>query len=163
MSAPADVQLTATIAVVVISILNMISAKLGSSTQVFLTIIKVFSLIFVAVLGLVALIKNGPGDSFSSGNFFAGSSKSPSSYAIALYSGLWAFDGWDQCSVSVQAGFRPDRNPVCGRGDDQSHTRSAASSALVHDDRPCPLSCCQCLLLRCSGRCGGGFVEHGRS
>lgn len=34
--------------------------------------------------------------SFSS--LFEGSSSSPSAYALALYSGLWSFDGWDQSS-----------------------------------------------------------------
>lgn len=39
---------------------------------------------------------------FSSfGSLFEGSSTSPSSYALALYSGLWAYDGWDQsCYVA---------------------------------------------------------------
>jgi amino acid transporter len=65
---------------------------------VVLTTIKIGSLVFVAVLGLVYFIRNGPGPAFT-GNIFAGSSKEPGSYATALYLGLWAFDGWDQCSV----------------------------------------------------------------
>lgn len=31
---------------------------------------------------------------------FEGASTEVSSYAIALYSGLWAFDGYDQANVS---------------------------------------------------------------
>lgn len=34
----------------------------------------------------------------SLGALFANSSTAPSSYALALYSGLWAYDGWDQSS-----------------------------------------------------------------
>lgn len=83
-----------------ISGLNLISAKAGTHSAVVLTAIKIGSLIFVAVLGLLYLIRNGAGQSFASGTVFKGSSTNPSDYAIALYSGLWAFDGWDQCSVS---------------------------------------------------------------
>lgn len=34
-------------------------------------------------------------------SLFEGSSSNPSSYALALFSGLWAYDGWDQGIVSV--------------------------------------------------------------
>lgn len=38
-------------------------------------------------------------NAFSSlSNLFEGSATSPGAYALALYSGLWAFDGWDQTS-----------------------------------------------------------------
>lgn len=92
-------RITALLAVVLVSALNVISAKSGAHSAVVFTTIKIGSLIFVAILGLLYYARHGPGG--LSGNIFAGSSKNPSSYAIALYSGLWAFDGWDQCSVSV--------------------------------------------------------------
>ena len=34
-------------------------------------------------------------------SLFEGSSSNPSSYALALFSGLWAYDGWDQGMVPV--------------------------------------------------------------
>ena len=40
----------------------------------------------------------GHASSSLSGNLFEGSTTSPSAYALALYSGLWAFDGWDQAN-----------------------------------------------------------------
>lgn len=93
-------KVTGTIAVILISALNLISPTSGTHSAVVLTAIKIGALIFVGVLGLLYLIRHGPGPSFASGTIFQGSSTNLSDYAIALYSGLWAFDGWDQCSVS---------------------------------------------------------------
>lgn len=76
--------------------LNLISQSAGTKSSVVITGVKMCSLIFVGVLGAIYLARNGPGPALSS-NLFAGTSTSPGSYAIALYSGLWAFDGWDAC------------------------------------------------------------------
>uniref|UniRef100_V5EWI2 Amino acid transporter n=1 Tax=Kalmanozyma brasiliensis (strain GHG001) TaxID=1365824 RepID=V5EWI2_KALBG len=82
------------------------SNKLGTRTQIATTIVKLLALTAVPILAIVqaARGKTSPSSqqAFSSlGNLFAGSSTSPSSYALALYSGLWAFDGWDQsCFVA---------------------------------------------------------------
>ncbi|WWD16103.1 hypothetical protein CI109_100528 [Kwoniella shandongensis] len=92
-----SVKLTAVIAIILVSTLNLISRTMGTDSTVVLTTIKIGSLIFVAVLGLIALIKNGPGEGLSSSGLFEGTKTELSSYAIALYSGLWAFDGWDSC------------------------------------------------------------------
>lgn len=92
-------KITATFAILLISALNLISPKSGTHSAVVFTTIKIGSLIFVAVLGFLYLARHGPGPSFLDGAFFKGTSSKPGDYAIALYSGLWAFDGWDQCSV----------------------------------------------------------------
>ncbi|WOO85533.1 Cystine/glutamate transporter [Vanrija pseudolonga] len=91
-------KITATIAIVLVAALLSISPRFGANSAVVLTTIKIGSLIFVSVLGLLYAIKHGAGPSFSGGHLFRGSSNNPGAYAIALYSGLWAFDGWDQCS-----------------------------------------------------------------
>ena len=41
---------------------------------------------------------------------FEGSSNSPSAYALALYSGLWAFDGWDQANYVGGEVKNPEKN-----------------------------------------------------
>ena len=51
----------------------------------------------ITVIGLVQLARGQASTSFSE-PLFDGSSTSPSAYALALYSGLWAFDGWDQAN-----------------------------------------------------------------
>ncbi|KAL7424116.1 hypothetical protein Q5752_001701 [Cryptotrichosporon argae] len=91
-------KITAIVAILLVSALNVLSPTAGTHSAVILTSVKICSLIFVAVLGSVYLIRHGAGPAFSSDALFAGSAREPSAYAIALYSGLWAFDGWDQCS-----------------------------------------------------------------
>jgi amino acid transporter len=73
---------------------------MGANFGVIMVAIKIVALVFIAILGLLTLIKDGPGPAFTTETFFKGTSTEPSTYAIALYSGLWAFDGWDQCNVS---------------------------------------------------------------
>jgi amino acid transporter len=76
--------------------MNAVSLKLGTRAGVFLTLLKLLALVAVAIMGLVQLGKGKASDSLR-GNIFEGSSSSPGRYALALYSGLWAYDGWDQC------------------------------------------------------------------
>jgi amino acid transporter len=96
----ADGQLTAVIAIILVSVLNLISRTMGTRFSVMITTVKIGSLVFVFVLGLISLLRNGPGPSLTPSTLFEGTSTNPGSYALALYSGLWAFDGWDQCNVS---------------------------------------------------------------
>lgn len=51
----------------------------------------------ITILGIVQLARGRASTSLTE-SLFTGSSTSPSSYALALYSGLWAFDGWDQAN-----------------------------------------------------------------
>ena len=74
---------------------------MGANFGVIMVGIKIVALVFIAILGLLTLIKDGPGPAFTTDTFFQGTSTQPSTYAIALYSGLWAFDGWDQCNVCL--------------------------------------------------------------
>ena len=78
---------------------------MGPSSAIFITTIKLCALVFVAILGLISLIRHGAGTDMLPANIFAGTSSQPSNYAIALYSGLWAFDGWDACCVSPDSPF----------------------------------------------------------
>lgn len=99
-------KVTALFAVVLSTGLNLASQSAGTKASVVITSVKMTSLLFVGVLGIVYLTRNGPGPSFSK-DIFQGTSASPGNFAIAIYSGLWSFDGWDACSVS-----RPASNEV---------------------------------------------------
>ncbi|WVQ78463.1 hypothetical protein IAT38_000549 [Cryptococcus sp. DSM 104549] len=92
-----SIKLTAVLAILICSALNVISPTMGTNSTVVLTTIKIGALLFVAVLGLVALIRDGPGEGLKPSKLFDGTIKDAGNYAIALYSGLWAFDGWDSC------------------------------------------------------------------
>jgi amino acid transporter len=53
--------------------------------------------IAITIIGLVQLARGKASTSLTE-PLFKDSSTSPSSYSLALYSGLWAFDGWDQAN-----------------------------------------------------------------
>ncbi|KAG8719789.1 hypothetical protein FRC09_010618 [Ceratobasidium sp. 395] len=89
------IKLTAVIAVCVVAVLCVATPKLGTRSALLFTIIKFASLIAVAVLGFIQILRGKMSSSLTD-PLFAGTSPNPSSFALALYSGLWAFDGWDQ-------------------------------------------------------------------
>ena len=51
----------------------------------------------ITILGIVQLARGHTSTSLTE-PLFRDTSTSPSAYALALYSGLWAFDGWDQAN-----------------------------------------------------------------
>jgi len=55
----------------------------------------VLALVAIAIIGVVQLSRGMASESLR-GNIFAGSSTSPGNYALSMFSGLWAFDGFDQ-------------------------------------------------------------------
>ena len=63
----------------------------------------------VTVLGIVQLVRGKASTSLRE-PLFEGSSTSPSSYSLAFYSGLWAFDGWDQANFVGGEMTRPEKN-----------------------------------------------------
>lgn len=60
-------------------------------------------------LGIVQLARGKATATFRQ-PWFDDSSRSPSAYALALYSGLWAFDGWDQTNYVGGEIHHPERN-----------------------------------------------------
>ncbi|CAA7271674.1 unnamed protein product [Cyclocybe aegerita] len=103
------IKLTAIGAVVVVTILCVAAKKLGTRVAVVFTAVKVTSLILVTVLGIVQLARGKASSSFRE-PLFSGSSTSPSSYSLAFYSGLWAFDGWDQANYVGGEMSQPEKN-----------------------------------------------------
>lgn len=125
------------------------------------------SLIFVGVLGVVHLARFGAGPSFTKESFFAGSATNPSKYAIALYSGLWAFDGWDACSVGHRmlhkdgtAKLTISRDLVYRWRDERHRARFTASITLVDDSGPHVILSSQYVVFCGLGAERGGFDKH---
>ena len=65
--------------------------------------------IFILVLGIVHLAR-GKASSSLRKPLFDGTSTSPSSWSLALYSGLWAYDGWDQVNFVGGVISHPEKN-----------------------------------------------------
>ncbi|GJE86900.1 L-methionine transporter [Phanerochaete sordida] len=91
------VRLTAVAAVLIVSIICVATPTLGTKAAVVFTTVKIAALLAITVVGIIQLVRGHASTSFTM-DLFAGSSKSPSEYALALYSGLWAVDGWDQAN-----------------------------------------------------------------
>lgn len=89
-------KIMALLGLVVMALVNMYSTKLGAHAATLFLVVKVGLLVTVAVMGLVSMHKFD--DSALHHNLFAGSSTDSGQYAIALYGGLWAYDGWENAN-----------------------------------------------------------------
>ncbi|KII88471.1 hypothetical protein PLICRDRAFT_111101 [Plicaturopsis crispa FD-325 SS-3] len=103
------IKLTAVGAVVVVSTLCVASRNLGTRAAVVFTTVKIVALISITILGLVQLARGKASTSLRE-PLFQDSSMSPSAYSLALYSGLWAFDGWDQANYVGGEIKNPEKN-----------------------------------------------------
>ncbi|KZP19453.1 L-methionine transporter [Athelia psychrophila] len=91
------IKLTAVLAVYVVTALCAFSRNTGARAAIAFTTVKVLALISIVIIGVVQLARGKTSTSLTE-PIFEDSSTSPSSYALALYSGLWAVDGWDQAN-----------------------------------------------------------------
>ena len=90
----------------VVTFLNCVSTKLGMRMNDLLMFMKFIALLGVTVTGIVVA---ATGYSFSgtanldwkTHEWFEGTKMDASAWAVALYAGLWAFDGWDNVSLLV--------------------------------------------------------------
>ncbi|KAM0754974.1 amino acid transporter [Meredithblackwellia eburnea MCA 4105] len=101
------IKLTAIVSLVLISGMQMWSSKAGTRAQLVLTVFKVLAIVLVFVGGLVFLGLGKQASVFG----FAGSAQRPEGYALALFSALWTFDGWDQCNY-VSKDCKPGTLPI---------------------------------------------------
>lgn len=88
-----------------VTFLNCVSTRLGTRLNDVLMILKFVALLGVTVIGIVVA---ATGYSFSgtanldwkNHEWFEGTKMDASAWAVALYAGLWAFDGWDNVSYA---------------------------------------------------------------
>lgn len=90
---------------VLVTLLNCVSTKLGTRSADVFMFLKFFALIGVTVIGIVVAAtgysyKGDATDDWKTQGWFDNTSTDVSNWAVALYAGLWAFDGWDNVSPS---------------------------------------------------------------
>ncbi|KAI1337518.1 amino acid transporter-like protein [Xylariaceae sp. FL0016] len=98
-----------------VTFLNCLSTRLGTRVNDGLMFLKFIALIGVTVVGIVVALT---GFSFSgeanmdwkTHPWFEGTSTDGSHWAVALYAGLWAFDGWDNTNYVVGEFRNPSRD-----------------------------------------------------
>jgi amino acid transporter len=92
----------ALVGLVIVTFLNCLSTKAGTRLNDVLMFLKFLALLGVTVIGIVVAItgfsfKGEPNQEWKQG-WFDNTSTDLSGWALALYAGLWAYDGWDNVS-----------------------------------------------------------------
>lgn len=106
----------ALVGLVLVTLLNCVSTKLGARSADVFMFLKFIALLAVTVTGIVVAVTGWSyhPDSLSvawrNTSWFEGTSTSSSQWAVALYAGLWAFDGWDNTNYVVGEMINPSRD-----------------------------------------------------
>lgn len=95
----------ALVGIFIVTFLNCVSTRVGTRVNDVLMFLKFVALIAVTVIGIVVAItgysyKGEASTEWKTNDWFKGTSSDPSNWAIALYAGLWAYDGWDNVSCA---------------------------------------------------------------
>ncbi|ORX47197.1 amino acid transporter [Hesseltinella vesiculosa] len=95
-----------------LSALHAFSARAGIHVQDLLTVVKVLTAVIISITGVVMLAKGTmPDNSFETTPLFAGfDTISFGQYTIAFYSGLWAYDGWNNLNYVSGEMKQPHRD-----------------------------------------------------
>ncbi|GAA5932155.1 uncharacterized protein JCM15063_001137 [Sporobolomyces koalae] len=94
------IKLVAIFCVLFVSTLQAWSTKLGTRMQVVTTSFKVIAICFIFGAGIVWL---GLGRVASSFSFEGATAGNPTGWALALFSALWAYDGFDQANYVARS------------------------------------------------------------
>ena len=96
-------------------VLNCISTKLGTRMGDIFMFFKFIALFGITITGIVVAATGftwhgQPNSDWKTIGWFDGTSTDPSNWAVALYAGLWAFDGWDNTNYVVGEFLYPHRD-----------------------------------------------------
>lgn len=88
-----------------VTFMNCVSTRLGTRVNDMLMFLKFVALLGVTVIGIVVAAtgfsySGTPNLDWKTHDWFEGTNLDASAWAVALYAGLWAFDGWDNVSPS---------------------------------------------------------------
>ena len=97
--AEAVVKLTAAVCICTVTVINCVSVRLAARVQVFFTATKLCAIVVLVVTGLTKLAQ-GHTESFQAP--FKGSSNNLGQIGQAFYSGLWAYNGWNQLNLTTE-------------------------------------------------------------
>ncbi|KAI5292655.1 hypothetical protein KEM52_006165 [Ascosphaera acerosa] len=99
----------------VVILLNCMSTRLSTRVTDAFMFFKFIALMGVLVIGVIVAATGyshdgKPNTEWRSTNWFAGTSHDPSRWAVALYAGLWAYEGWDNMSYAIGEFKNPGRD-----------------------------------------------------
>ncbi|KAJ5099176.1 hypothetical protein N7532_006177 [Penicillium argentinense] len=98
-----------------VTLFNCISTKMATRIGDLFMFFKFVALIGVTVTGIVVAVtgyssKGSASDEWKNSSWFAGTNTEISDFAVALYAGLWAFDGWDNTNYVTGEFKNPNRD-----------------------------------------------------
>ena len=101
--------------VTLVVLFNCISTKLGTRLSDMFMFFKFLALFGITITGIVVAAtgftwQGQPNTDWKTTDWFNGTSTDPSNWAVALYAGLWAFDGWDNTNYVVGEFLNPHRD-----------------------------------------------------
>lgn len=102
-------------ALMLVTLLNCVSTRFAARMGDLFMFFKFIALIAVTIIGIIVAVTglsfNGPANKdWRNHNWFEGTSADISSWAVALYAGLWAFDGWDNTNYVTGEFKNPSRD-----------------------------------------------------
>ncbi|RDW94245.1 amino acid transporter-like protein [Coleophoma crateriformis] len=105
----------ALVGLIAVTLLNCISTKLGTRMGDMFMFLKFIALLGVTIVGIVVALTGFSASGLANQDWktkswFEGTSTNASSWAVALYAGLWAFDGWDNTNYVVGEFRNPSRD-----------------------------------------------------
>lgn len=101
--------------IIVVTIVNCISTKIATRISDLFMFLKFVALVAVTVLGIVVAatglsFKHQPNEDWKIHGWFSGTSTDITDWAVAIYAGLWAFDGWDNTNYVTGEFKNPSRD-----------------------------------------------------
>ncbi|UJR36528.1 hypothetical protein I4U23_029249 [Adineta vaga] len=101
------VKMMAIFALLMLININSLSVSAANRLNIVFVICKVLTIMTVIIAGLVRI---GQGHTQNLQNGFAGTTNKPFGVALAFYSGLWAYDGWNSLNSVTEELKNPKRN-----------------------------------------------------
>ncbi|OJD36465.1 amino acid transporter [Diplodia corticola] len=100
---------------ILVTFLNCVSTKLGTRSADFFMFLKFVALTGVTITGIVVAAtgwswKGDASTEWKTKSWFEGTNENISNLAVALYAGLWAFDGWDNVNYVTGEFVNPTRD-----------------------------------------------------